>query len=92
MDDRNNIISTEKQTKDWLRRIKKSGHPGIFKVGLYQHGLLPSLMWLLTVYDVLMTSVGGRKERKTAAQRMGEAAERGSCWPWTRREDISWKQ
>ncbi|RXN24418.1 reverse transcriptase [Labeo rohita] len=56
--DRNNISSTEKQTEEWLRKIEKSGLPGRI-----QHGLLPRLMWLLTVYEVPMTSVE-RVERK----------------------------
>ena len=40
----------------------------------------------------MLTAIGvtGR-ERKTAARRMGEAAERASCWLWSRREEISWK-
>ncbi|RXN04866.1 hypothetical protein ROHU_009463 [Labeo rohita] len=61
--DRNNISSTEKQTEEWLRKIEKSGLPGKFKAWHYQHGLLPRLMWLLTVYEVPMTSVE-RVERK----------------------------
>ncbi|KAL0148227.1 hypothetical protein M9458_056459 [Cirrhinus mrigala] len=61
--DRNNISSTEKQTKEWLRKIEKSGLPEKFKAWLYQHGFLPRLMWLLTVYEVPMTSVE-RVERK----------------------------
>ena len=43
--------------------IKKSGLLGKFKPWLYQHGLLPRLMWLLTVYEVLITCVEG-VERK----------------------------
>ena len=61
--DRNNIASTEKQVEEWMRRIEKSGLPGKFKAWLYQHGLLPRLMWLLTVYEVPMTCVEG-VERK----------------------------
>lgn len=51
--DRKNITSTEKQTEEWLRKIEKSGLPGKFKAWLYQHGLLPRLMWLLSLssYD-----------------------------------------
>lgn len=40
----------------------------------------------------LLTKVGVRGlERKTAARRIGEAAERASCWLWHKREDTSWK-
>lgn len=40
----------------------------------------------------MLTAIGitGR-ERKTAARRIGEAAERASCWLWSRREELSWK-
>ncbi|XP_015240280.1 PREDICTED: uncharacterized protein LOC107091067 [Cyprinodon variegatus] len=61
--DRNNMVNTEKQTEEWLRSIEKSGLPGKFKAWLYQHGLLPRLTWLLTVYEAPMTSVEGM-ERK----------------------------
>ncbi|XP_030008310.1 uncharacterized protein LOC115431800 [Sphaeramia orbicularis] len=61
--DRKNISSTEKQAEEWLRRIEKSGLPGKFKAWLYQHGLLPRLMWLLTVYEVPMTSVEGVEKK-----------------------------
>ncbi len=40
----------------------------------------------------MLTAIGVTgKERKTAAHRMGEAAERASCWLWSRREELSWK-
>lgn len=40
----------------------------------------------------MLTAIGMTgKERKTAARRMGEAAERASCWLWSRREELSWK-
>lgn len=61
--DRNNIVNTEKQMEEWLRRIEKSALLGKFKAWPYQHGLLPRLKWLLTVYDVLLTSIEG-VERK----------------------------
>ncbi|XP_078587744.1 uncharacterized protein LOC144868686 [Branchiostoma floridae x Branchiostoma japonicum] len=55
--DRKNASSTVAQTEEWLRRIEKSGLPGKLKAWLYQHGLLPRLMWLLTVYEIPLTSV-----------------------------------
>ena len=61
--DRNNISGTARQADEWLRRIDKSGLPGKFKSWIYQHGLLPRLMWLLTVYQIPMTAVEG-VERK----------------------------
>jgi len=61
--DKKNVSSTVMQAEEWLRRIEKSGLPGKFKAWLYQHGLLPRLMWLLTVYDIPLTSVA-EVERK----------------------------
>ncbi|KAI8485154.1 hypothetical protein Bbelb_370790 [Branchiostoma belcheri] len=55
--DRHNVDSTVQQTEEWLRRIEKSGLPGKFKAWLYQHGLLPRLMWLLTVYELPLSRV-----------------------------------
>lgn len=31
------------------------------------------------------------REMKTATHRLGEAAERPSCWLWNRPEELSWK-
>ncbi len=40
----------------------------------------------------LMTEVGLRgTERKNAVRRLGETAERASCWIWSRREELSWQ-
>ena len=41
----------------------------------------------------LMTAVGtSGRDRKRAIQRLSQAAERASSWPWLRREEMSWKQ
>ena len=38
-----------------------------------------------------LTALGiSGRERKTAVRRLGEAAERASCWLWNRREELSW--
>lgn len=43
---------TEKQADEWLRKIERSGIPEKFKAWLFPHGLIPRLMWLLTMYEV----------------------------------------
>lgn len=48
--------------EEWLR-TEKTGLPGKFKACLYQHILLPRLMWAPTVYEVPITCVEGL-ERK----------------------------
>lgn len=62
LSDRNNI-NIEKQTGEWQRRIDRSGLPGKFKSWIYQNGLLPKLMWLLTVYEMPLTVVGRVEKR-----------------------------
>ncbi|XP_015259494.1 PREDICTED: uncharacterized protein LOC107104090 [Cyprinodon variegatus] len=63
LSDRNNISDTANQADEWLRRIDKSGLPGKFKSWIYQHGLLPRLIWLLTVYQIPVTAVEGVERR-----------------------------
>ena len=41
----------------WLTAVEKSGLPGKFKAWIYQHGILPRLLWPLLVYDVPMTTI-----------------------------------
>ncbi len=45
------VTNAVKQTEEWLKKIGLSGLPGKFKTWLYQRGLLPSLLWLFTVYE-----------------------------------------
>ena len=41
----------------WLTRMDKSGLPGCFKAWVYQHIVLPRILWLLFVYGSPMTIV-----------------------------------
>ena len=41
----------------WLTRVDRSGLPGCFKVWIYQHAVLPRILWPLFVYDSPMTIV-----------------------------------
>ncbi|XP_023646720.2 iron-sulfur cluster transfer protein NUBPL isoform X5 [Paramormyrops kingsleyae] len=63
LSDRNNISDTGKQADEWLRRIDGSGLPGKFNSWIYQHGLLPRLMWPLTVYEIPVTAVEKLEKR-----------------------------
>ena len=47
----------EKQVNDDLKKIDNSYLPGTFKTWLYQHALLPSLVWPLMLYDVPSSTV-----------------------------------
>jgi len=64
LSDRANAKNTVEQAEEWLKKIDKSKLPGKFKTWLYQHGLLPRLLWLFTMYELPMTAVEGI-ERKT---------------------------
>ena len=55
--DGNNINDAVQQAEDWLKKIEKSDLSGKFKVWLYQHGLLPRLVWLFTIYEFPITTV-----------------------------------
>ena len=57
--DKNSIEMTQKQVKDWLKRTEDSGLPGKYKAWIYQHGMLPRLMWLLMLYEIPLTTVEG---------------------------------
>ena len=50
--DTNNIIRIKNQLQDGLKLIDKTWLPGKFKAWLYQHGLLPTLLWPLTLYEI----------------------------------------
>ena len=45
------------QVEEGLRRIDKSERPGKFKAWIFQHGLLPRLVWPLMVYEIPVSIV-----------------------------------
>lgn len=61
-----NVAEAVKQTEEWLKRIHKFLLPSKFKTWLYQHGLLPRLLWVFTVYEspMLVVEVIERKTNK----------------------------
>ncbi|KAL1249583.1 hypothetical protein QQF64_020588 [Cirrhinus molitorella] len=46
------IQTTTKELETWLSTVDKSGLPGRFKAWMYQHGVLPRVLWPLLVYEV----------------------------------------
>ena len=48
---------TIKELEEWLTKIDKSGLPGRFKAWLFQHAVLPWILWPLLVYDIPITTV-----------------------------------
>ncbi|KAI4881119.1 hypothetical protein NFI96_020517, partial [Prochilodus magdalenae] len=62
MDDLTDTTARQGTSDDldtWLSAVDKSGLPGKFKAWIYQHGILPHLLWPLLVYEVPITIVEG---------------------------------
>ena len=63
MRDTNAIRATVGDLELWLTRVDKSGLPGRFKAWIYQHTVLPRILWPLFVYDSPMTIVEAMERR-----------------------------
>ena len=44
--------------KEWLNKIDKTGFPGRFKAWIFQHAVLPCILWLLLLYEFTITTMG----------------------------------
>lgn len=55
--DQGNIKQLEGKVTEGLKNIDKTELPRKFKAWMYQHGLLPRLLWPLTLYEVSSTTV-----------------------------------
>ena len=64
LNDRISNADTLNQLQQWLQDTEKCGLPGKFKAWIYQHGILPRLLWPLLVYDIPLTDVE-KMETKT---------------------------
>ncbi|KAJ3583724.1 hypothetical protein NHX12_015663 [Muraenolepis orangiensis] len=51
------IQSTCTELDGWLKSLDRSGLPGKFKAWVYQHGILPRILWPLLVYAVPISTV-----------------------------------
>jgi len=57
------IRATNQELEAWLWGVDKSGLPGKFKAWIYQHGILPRIIWPLMVYEVPISTVKGFERR-----------------------------
>ncbi|XP_038154112.1 uncharacterized protein LOC119791846 [Cyprinodon tularosa] len=57
------INATNQDLEAWLATVDKSGLPGKFKAWVYQHGILPRILWPLLVYEVPISTVEGFERR-----------------------------
>lgn len=54
------------QVDEWMQQVEKSGLPGKFKAWIFQHGVLPRLLWPLLVYDVPLSTVETVEKKVTS--------------------------
>ncbi|KAL3969377.1 ER degradation enhancer, mannosidase alpha-like 2 [Sarotherodon galilaeus] len=57
------IQATNEDLETWLSSVDKSGLPGKFRAWIYQHGILPRILWPLLVYEVPISTVEGFEMR-----------------------------
>ncbi|XP_061878077.1 uncharacterized protein LOC133630482 [Entelurus aequoreus] len=55
--------STNQDLETWLTVVDKSGLRGKFKAWIYQHGILPRILWPIMVYEVHISTVEGFEMR-----------------------------
>ncbi|XP_072560565.1 uncharacterized protein [Paramormyrops kingsleyae] len=51
------IQAMHAELETWLAAVDRAGLPGKFKAWIYQHGILPRLLWPLLMYQVPITTV-----------------------------------
>ncbi|XP_053395693.1 uncharacterized protein LOC128555904 [Mercenaria mercenaria] len=66
LNDANNIQRIKNQLQEGLKQIDQTGLPGKFKAWLFQHGLLPRLMWPLMLYEIATSTVEGLENKRSA--------------------------
>ena len=67
------IKATNRELEAWLSAVDKSGLPGKFKAWIYQHGILPRMLWPLLVYEFPITAVEGFEHCSVRAEQQTEA-------------------
>ena len=57
LNDKASIAETHSQLSIWLVEVEECGLPGKFKIWIYQHGILPRILWPLLVYEIPISDV-----------------------------------
>lgn len=57
------IKNTCEELEGWLKDFDKTGLPGKFKVWIYQHGILPRILWPLLLYEFPITTISELERR-----------------------------
>ncbi|KAK7916460.1 hypothetical protein WMY93_012221 [Mugilogobius chulae] len=55
--DTESIKATIESLDIWLKAVDRSGLPGKFKAWIYQHGVLPRILWPLLIYEVPISTI-----------------------------------
>lgn len=57
------IKNTCDELEGWLKVVDKMCLLGKFKAWVYQHGILPRILWPLLLYEFLITSISDPETR-----------------------------
>lgn len=57
------IKNTCEELEGWLKDVDKTGLQGKFKAWVYQHGILPRILWPLLLYDFPITTISDLERR-----------------------------
>ena len=57
------IKNTCEELEGWLKDVDKTGLPGKFKAWVYQHGILPRILWPLLLYEFPITTITDLESR-----------------------------
>ncbi|GAA6088928.1 uncharacterized protein LOC109140547, partial [Tachysurus ichikawai] len=61
--DTTSIRNTSEELERWLKMVDKTGLPGKFKAWVYQHGILPRILWPLLLYEFPITTISELERR-----------------------------
>ncbi|XP_077083545.1 uncharacterized protein LOC143736754 isoform X1 [Siphateles boraxobius] len=57
------IKNTCEELEEWLKSVDKTGLPGKFKAWIYQHGILPRILWPLLLYEFPISTITDLERR-----------------------------
>jgi len=57
------IKNTCEELERWLKTVDKTGLPGKFKAWVYQHGILPRILWPLLLYSFPISTISELERR-----------------------------
>jgi hypothetical protein len=54
--DHDHVRNVKKQLEKWMTSVDKSKLPGKYKAWIFQHGVLPRLLWPLLIYEMPLSA------------------------------------